>query len=88
MPEVGKIVVTGNVMQPGVFPFLDPVETNTVKSAIGQAKGLAQYWASTGYIYRMDEKGPPRNRDSAAEDHGAEGAGRHPSGARCPLCSG
>lgn len=57
VPEVGKIVVTGNVTQPGVYPVLDPVETNTVKSAIGQAKGLAQYWGSIGYIYRMDDKG-------------------------------
>ena len=37
--------MTGNVMKPGVYPFFDPVETNTVKSAIGQARGLAQYWA-------------------------------------------
>jgi hypothetical protein len=36
---------------------LDPVETNTVKSAIGQAWGLAQYWGTIGYIYRTDEKG-------------------------------
>lgn len=57
VPEVARIVVTGNVTQPGVYPVLDPIETNTVKSAIAQAKGLAQYWASTGYIYRMDDKG-------------------------------
>ncbi len=57
VPEVGKIVVSGNVTQPGVYPVLDPIETNTVKSAVAQAKGLAQYWASTGYIYRMDDKG-------------------------------
>jgi polysaccharide biosynthesis/export protein len=57
VPDVGKIVVTGNVMKPGVFPFLDPAETNTVKSAVGQAQGMAQYWADTGYIYRTDEKG-------------------------------
>lgn len=57
VPEVGKIVVTGNVMHPGVFPFLDPAETNTVKSAVAQAMGLAQYWANTGYIYRTDEQG-------------------------------
>jgi len=57
VPEVSKIVVTGNVTQPGVYPVLDPLETNTVKSAVAQAKGLAQYYANTGYIYRMDEKG-------------------------------
>ncbi len=57
VPEVGKLVVTGNVTQPGVYPVLDPIEMNTVKSAIGQARGLAQYWGTTGYIYRMDEKG-------------------------------
>lgn len=56
-PEVGRIVVTGNVTQPGVYPVLDPIETNTVKSAVAQAKGLAQYWANIGYIYRMDDKG-------------------------------
>ena len=57
VPEVGKLVVTGNVTQPGAYPVLDPVELNTVKSAIAQARGLAQYWGTTGYIYRMDEKG-------------------------------
>jgi polysaccharide biosynthesis/export protein len=57
VPEIPRLVVTGNVTQPGVYPVLDPIEMNTVKSAIGQAKGLAQYWNSTGYIYRMDEKG-------------------------------
>jgi polysaccharide export outer membrane protein len=59
VPEVGRIVVTGNVTKPGVYPVLDPAETNTVKSAIGQAQGLAQYWNSIGYIYRTDEKGAP-----------------------------
>jgi len=57
VPEVGKLVVTGNVTQPGAYPVLDPIEMNTVKSAIAQAKGLAQYWNSIGYLYRMDEKG-------------------------------
>ncbi|MGA2711483.1 MAG: polysaccharide biosynthesis/export family protein [Bryobacteraceae bacterium] len=57
VPEVGKIVVTGNVMKPGVYPVLDPAETNTVKSAVAQAWGLAQYWNSIGYIYRTDEQG-------------------------------
>jgi len=57
VPEVGKMVVTGNVMKPGVYPVLDPIETNTVKSAVAQAWGLAQYWGSIGYIYRTDEKG-------------------------------
>ena len=57
VPEVGKLVVTGNVTQPGAYPVLDPVEMNTVKSAIAQARGLAQYWATKGYIYRLDEKG-------------------------------
>lgn len=57
VPDVGKIVVTGNVMKPGVYPVLDPIQTNTVKSAIGQAQGLAQYWGSTGYIYRTDDEG-------------------------------
>jgi protein involved in polysaccharide export with SLBB domain len=57
VPEIARLVVTGNVTQPGVYPVLDPIEMNTVKSAIGQAKGLAQYWGTTGYIYRTDEKG-------------------------------
>ena len=52
-----RSVVTGSVMKPGVYPVLDPIQTNTVKSAIGQAQGLAQYWGSTGYIYRTDEEG-------------------------------
>lgn len=56
-PEVARIVVSGNVIQPGVYPYLDPAESNNVKSAVAQAKGLAQYWADIGYIYRMDEKG-------------------------------
>jgi polysaccharide export outer membrane protein len=58
VPEVGRIVVTGNVTKPGVYPVLDPVETNTIISAIGQAQGLAQYWNhKAAYIYRTDEKG-------------------------------
>ncbi len=57
VPEVGKFVVTGNVTQPGAYPVLDPIEMNTVKSAVAQAKGLAQYWATKGYIYRLDDKG-------------------------------
>ncbi len=57
VPEVGILVVTGNVTQPGVYPVLDPIEMNTVKSAIGQARGLAQYWATKGFIYRTDDKG-------------------------------
>jgi polysaccharide biosynthesis/export protein len=57
VPDVGILVVTGNVTQPGVYPVLDPAEMNTVKSAIGQARGLAQYWANNGFIYRTDEKG-------------------------------
>jgi polysaccharide export outer membrane protein len=57
VPDVGKIVVTGNVVRPGVYPFLDPAETNTVKSAVGQAWGMAQYWGNIGYIYRTDPQG-------------------------------
>lgn len=57
VPDAGKIVVTGNVLKPGVYPVLDPIQTNTVKSAIGQAQGLSQYWGSTGYIYRTDDQG-------------------------------
>jgi polysaccharide biosynthesis/export protein len=57
VPDVGILVVTGNVTQPGVYPVLDPIEMNTVRSTIGQARGLAQYWANNGFIYRTDEKG-------------------------------
>jgi polysaccharide biosynthesis/export protein len=57
VPEVGKIIVSGNVMKPGVYPVLDPSNTNTVRTAIAQALGLAQFYAHTAYIYRSDDKG-------------------------------
>jgi polysaccharide export outer membrane protein len=56
VPVAEQIVVTGNVMSPGSFPIIDP-STATVNSFIAQAHGLAQYWAHTAYIYRLDEQG-------------------------------
>ncbi len=57
VPEVGKIVVSGSVTKPGVYPVLDPGETNTVRSAIAQAQGLVPYYSHIAYIYRTDDKG-------------------------------
>lgn len=57
VPEVGKIVVQGSVMKPGVYPVLDPIANNTVSTAIAQAGGLAQFADHQAYIFRVDEKG-------------------------------
>jgi protein involved in polysaccharide export with SLBB domain len=57
IPEVGKIVVEGNVQRPGVYPVLDPLSTNTVMTAIAQAGGLAQYADHQAYIFRTDDQG-------------------------------
>jgi polysaccharide biosynthesis/export protein len=57
VPDVSKFVVSGNVNKPGVYPVLDPSDTNTVRTAIAQALGLAQYYSHIAYIYRTDDKG-------------------------------
>jgi polysaccharide export outer membrane protein len=57
VPDIGKIIVSGNVGKPGVYPVLDPSDTNTVRTAIAQAQGLAQFYSHTAYIYRTDDKG-------------------------------
>jgi polysaccharide export outer membrane protein len=56
VPDVGKIVVAGNVIHPGAYPVLDTA-ANTVTTAIAQAQGTAQFYSHTAYIYRPDEKG-------------------------------
>jgi polysaccharide export outer membrane protein len=56
VPDVGKIVVAGNVTHPGAYPVLDTA-ANTVTTAIAQAQGTAQFYSHTAYIYRPDEKG-------------------------------
>lgn len=56
VPDVGKIVVAGNVVHPGAYPVLDTA-ANTVTTAIAQAQGTIQYYSHTAYIYRPDEKG-------------------------------
>jgi polysaccharide biosynthesis/export protein len=56
VPEVGKIVISGSVAKPGVYPVLDAA-SNTVTTAIAQAQGLAQFAAHTAYIYRPDDQG-------------------------------
>jgi polysaccharide export outer membrane protein len=57
VPEVGKMVVEGNIAKPGVYPVLDPTARNTVSTAIAQAGGLSQYADHTAYIYRADDQG-------------------------------
>lgn len=56
VPDVGKIVVWGNVVKSGVFPVLDP-GTTTVTTAIAQAEGLARFYAGVVFIYRPDDQG-------------------------------
>lgn len=56
VPEVGKVVVAGNVRRSGVYPVQDSGAT-TVLTAIAQAEGLAQYHANIAYIYRTDKTG-------------------------------
>jgi polysaccharide export outer membrane protein len=55
IPEVGKIVVWGNVVKSGIYPVLD--SGTTVTTAIAQAEGLSQFAAHTAFIYRPDEQG-------------------------------
>ncbi len=57
VPEVGRIIVQGSVLKPGVYPVLDPLSTNTVTTAIAQAGGLMQYSAHYAIITRIDDQG-------------------------------
>jgi polysaccharide biosynthesis/export protein len=57
VPEVGKMVVEGNIAKPGVYPVLDPTARNTVSTAIAQAGGLSQFADHIAYIYRADDQG-------------------------------
>lgn len=56
VPEVGKIVVWGNVTKSGIYPVLD-AGTSTVTTVIAQAEGLAPFAAKEAFIYRPDEQG-------------------------------
>jgi len=56
VPEVGKVVVWGNVNRSGVYPVLDS-NTMTVGAAIAQALGLQRYSSHDAYIYRSDDQG-------------------------------
>lgn len=56
VPEVGKVVVWGNVNRSGVFPVLDSASM-TVGTAIAQAQGLQRFYSHEAYIYRSDDQG-------------------------------
>lgn len=57
IPEVGRIVVSGSVIRPGILPVLDSIAKNTVTTVIAQAGGLAPYADHTAYILRVDDQG-------------------------------
>jgi protein involved in polysaccharide export with SLBB domain len=48
------IIVRGCVIKPGVYPFL---LHDTVKTAIGESRGLMKGWLAIAYIYRTDNEG-------------------------------
>lgn len=48
------ITVRGYVIKSGVYPFLPH---DTVKTAIGESRGLMKGWLEVAYIYRMDRDG-------------------------------
>jgi polysaccharide export outer membrane protein len=56
VPNVGTVVVTGNVKESGIFPVQDG-GTTTVMTAIAQAKGLGDYAPKMVYVYRNDAQG-------------------------------
>jgi polysaccharide biosynthesis/export protein len=56
VPEVGKVVIWGNVRKPGVFPVQDSGHTS-VMTTIAQAEGLSPYSSKVAYIYRPDNQG-------------------------------
>ncbi len=56
-PDNG-VTVRGCVGRPGVYPFLI---LHTVKTAIGQARGLMKGWSAVAYIYRTDNLGVSQN---------------------------
>lgn len=60
IPEVGKIVVLGNVRKPGSYPVHDSSET-TVLKMLAVAEGLAPYASKQAYIIRRPgDAGPKR----------------------------
>jgi polysaccharide export outer membrane protein len=56
VPNIGMVVVAGNVHQSGIFPVQE-AGTTTVMTAIAQAQGLGEYHPNVAYIYRPDEQG-------------------------------
>jgi polysaccharide export outer membrane protein len=65
VPEVGKIVVLGNVRKPGSYPMRDSSET-TVLKILAIAEGLAPYASKQAYIIRAAGDGGPK-REIAVE---------------------
>lgn len=56
VPQIGTIVVTGNVHLSGVYPVQD-TGTTTILTAIAQAQGLGDFKPPKVYVYRPDEQG-------------------------------
>jgi len=56
VPVAATIIVSGNVVESGVFPVQDSGKS-TVLTAIGQAKGLGMYRPTKAYIFRADATG-------------------------------
>jgi polysaccharide export outer membrane protein len=56
VPVASTVVVTGNVMQSGVYPVQEN-GTTTVLTALAQAHGVGQYVPDKVYIYRFDDQG-------------------------------
>lgn len=56
VPQIGTIVVSGNVHLSGVYPVQD-TGTTTILTAIAQAQGLGDFKPPKVYIYRPDEQG-------------------------------
>jgi polysaccharide export outer membrane protein len=56
VPQIGTIVVTGNVHLSGVYPVQD-TGTTTILTAIAQAQGLGEFKPPKVYVYRPDEQG-------------------------------
>jgi len=56
VPEIGKVVVWGNVTKSGVYPVMDG-GVSSVTTAIAMAEGLAAYAAKEAFIYRPDDQG-------------------------------
>lgn len=56
IPEVGKVVVWGNVKKSGVYPVQGSGESS-VMTVLAQAEGVLPFSTKLAYIYRPDEQG-------------------------------